>query len=127
MARYGYRCRECGAYRYSLRRDDNQPCPCGSVSRRDWSFSYSNTFQPHFNHTVGKHVNTMQEFKDALARGSDAASERTGMEHSYQPLMPGDIKTGLEPKTDTQALEKAAKINRDKNGFGVPKRSHYAL
>lgn len=47
-------------------------------------------FTPHYNWSVGQHVNTRQEFEDALRRCSDANSEIVGLDHDYQPRYPGD-------------------------------------
>lgn len=47
-------------------------------------------WKAHFNHSVGKVVNSRQEFKDALSRGSDEASERTGMDHKFVSVEAGD-------------------------------------
>lgn len=117
---YGYRCRECGAARDSTGRDDVQRCSCGGLSKRDYRQVQigSSPFTPHFNHAVGQHVTSKREFEDALKRGSDANSERVGMDHNYAPVYPGDM-ASLEPKTDTQAIDDSRKGWQDKKGKRV--------
>ena len=92
MPLYAYRCRECGATRDSLRRDDVRVCPCGGVSRRDFSSVHlaPQSFRPHFNIALGQYVRTDQEFRDGLKRASEHESQVTGCEHSYEPLYPSD-------------------------------------
>jgi hypothetical protein len=42
--------------------------------------------EAHFNPAVGRHVSNGRDFRDALKRASDEASENTGMEHRYVPI-----------------------------------------
>lgn len=115
MTVYAYRCRECGATRDSLQREDVQPCPCGGLSRRDWSRVQfgAQPFKPHWNYATGTYVNNRNEFEDHLKRKAANNSDQTGMEHSYAPLDPGEI-ASLEPKTDTAILEDQNRAIHDK-------------
>lgn len=113
MTTYGYRCRECGTPRDSQLRDDTQPCDCGGVSRRDFSsvrFGVS-AFQPHFNHAVGAYVNSDREFSDMLKIRAEQNTVRTGAEHSYVRVDPGDLPT---PTKDDHMFETQAKTIADK-------------
>ena len=69
-------------------------------------------FQPHFNHSVGKYVSSARDFTDQLKRAGDEQSERTGITHSYVPVMPGDVP---QPKESTEVFETRNKIVRDTN------------
>jgi hypothetical protein len=46
----------------------------------------------HWNHSVGKPVSSMRQFKDDLARASERQSEVTGMEHRYVPVDMSEVK-----------------------------------
>lgn len=66
---------------------------CGCKARRVYTpLAFKKPWEPHFNHSVGQYVRNEQEFRSALSRGSDEASERTGMEHRYTSVQPGDVK-----------------------------------
>ena len=112
MPVYGYRCRECGTSTTQLARDLTLPCNgCGGIMRRDFSFQLGRTgLTPHFNHAVGKYVRNDREFNDALKAASDRNSERTGMDHSYARLDPGDAPT---PPDANEAIESREKVLRD--------------
>ena len=63
-------------------------CPdChGYVSKRIFHIAVLTPFQEHYNHTVGKRVNSMSQFKSELTRASEAAEEATGIPHRYVPV-----------------------------------------
>lgn len=76
--------------------------PCGPVSgpygtcplglRRKYTVSFAPVMQSHFNSTVGKPISDMNQFRDELKRSSDAATERTGIVHDFQPIDPESAK-----------------------------------
>lgn len=70
----------------------SSPCPqCGDTLRRKYSISTpapNHYFQPHFNISIGQHVNSMADFKSKLSAKSDQMSERLGIDHNYQPVEP---------------------------------------
>lgn len=45
----------------------------------------------HFNTSVGVHVNSERELRDAIKRQSDEVSERTGIEHNMDYLTRADM------------------------------------
>jgi len=53
---------------------------------RKYSIHTQSSFQPHYNTSVGRWVNTYNEFRDALKEKSDEASARTGIEANYVPV-----------------------------------------
>lgn len=63
-------------------------CPdCSqTVTRRLFNIAVLTPFQEHFNHTVGKRVRSMAEFKGELNRASEAAEAQTGIPHRYVPV-----------------------------------------
>lgn len=75
-------------------------CTCGEVMRRVFTApALAVGWVPHFSHTVGQYVSSRREFDAALSRGSDEASERTGMEHRYRAIDPeeaGATDEGME-------------------------------
>jgi DNA-directed RNA polymerase subunit RPC12/RpoP len=84
---YEYRCPVCGHATTTQRRGDRTRCVnCGASSHRDFRFRTQTAFQPHFNQTLGHHVNNDREFRDGLKRASEDATVKTGMEHDFQPV-----------------------------------------
>lgn len=76
---------------------------------RVFSVNPTSTFRPHFNAAVGQYVSSDRQFRDALRRGSDMQSERTGMEHRYVPIDPRDT----EPADGGAGVEEAKKAYHD--------------
>lgn len=87
--------------------------------KRVYSASVLTAFQPHFNHSVGKYVRSMREFKDALNQGSDEMSNRLGHEHRYVPLESGEAPGVTEEGLDSQKRE------RRRVGYDERKRSYF--
>lgn len=111
MPIYEYRCTNCGASTDSTSRNITHPSNCCQAPlRRKFSVNVASTFKPHFNNAVGQYVRNEQEFRDALKRGSEQQSERTGMEHNYTPIDPRDMK----PAGDGSGAEESAKAWHDK-------------
>jgi hypothetical protein len=48
-------------------------------------------FQPHFNYSVGEHVSTELQFRDALKRRAEENTLATGTEHNYEMRDPTEI------------------------------------
>lgn len=113
MPEYGYRCRDCGAERVSLSREDIQSCSCGGVSKRDYSTIQlgSSSFKPHFNHAVGAFVSNSRQFDDLLKLRSEQNSLRTGTDHNYTRIDPGE---SPRPTADDHIFEVQEKAWRDK-------------
>lgn len=63
---------------------------CGSPLKRRYSVHFNSVMQEHYNHSVGKPISSMRQFKDELKRSSDRASERTGITHDFQPADPNE-------------------------------------
>jgi len=121
MPLYLYRCQECGLERDSLLRDNDTPCPCGGLSQRVYSVNtIGNAFQPHYNWSVGRHVSSDKDFRRALREQSAIQSERTGTEHDYQPLYPGD-KASMTPTGDTEIIETARRKQRETGALAPSK------
>lgn len=60
---------------------DTPDCP--GTFKRVFSFSAPDMFEPHWNASVGKYVTSKSELKSELARASEAATARTGVEHNF--------------------------------------------
>jgi hypothetical protein len=67
-------------------------------------------FQPHFNYATGQYVRNRSEFESALRRGADDNSRRTGIDHDYRPLYPGDV---ARPSKDDAIFEVRERAIRD--------------
>lgn len=96
-----------------MSREDVRNCHvCGGVSRRDYSTVQFGTtgLVPHFSHTVGKYVQSNRDFDDALKRKAEENTIRTGAEHSYVRVDPGDVP---QPNINTEAFETRAKTLTD--------------
>jgi hypothetical protein len=105
---YAYRCPACGRQIESLQRGDRLQCSCGASAHRNFRFRTQTAFQPHFNQTLGHHVNNAAEFKDGLKRASEEATLKTGMEHDFQPVDLADHQTfGI---SDNEAQEQKDRI-----------------
>lgn len=65
---------------------------------------------PHFNHAVGEFVSNARQFDDALKRKAEQNTIRTGAEHSYVRVDPGDVP---RPTEATEAFEAREKTIRD--------------
>lgn len=74
-------------------RDDAIMCgsDCSHTARRRFSFSIARSVPEHFNHSIGRYVHNEREIKDTLARQSDAASARLGIDHNFEYLSPADM------------------------------------
>lgn len=70
-----------------------------SMSRR-YTVSVATGWMPHYNHSVGRYVRTRGEFLDALRSASEKQSERTGVEHNYQPVELGEVQGVTEEGMD---------------------------
>lgn len=57
---------------------------------RKYSVAVQSSFQPHFNHAVGKYVSSQSEFNNELKYLGDRQTEQTGIPHSYVPIEIGD-------------------------------------
>lgn len=94
MPMYQYRCPECRTTKNSMIRDNRLPQSCENCGHeplhRVFGFSTPPMMHEHFNHSVGKPISSMRQYRDELARKSEEASEYTGIEHSYAPIEPGD-------------------------------------
>lgn len=98
MPNYGYICEGCSAEYES---DSSVPigvahptahCPaCQGELRRMASMpAFRKGMDGHYNHTVGKYVSSMGDFKSELHRASDEASAKTGMDHKFEPCDTSD-------------------------------------
>jgi hypothetical protein len=108
MPIYGYRCRTCGATREAPSNTDIRPCPCGGISRRDYHTVQLRDrpgFVPHYNWSVGAHVNSQRGFDDELKRCEERNSIAAGCEHKYESV---DL-SQVQPAGDTQVLEDRAR------------------
>lgn len=98
MPTYEYKCVNCGARRVTATHSSGelifrQDCPsCGVTSRakRVFSFAFKPIMHEHFNHTIGRPISDMKQFRSELDRASDEASRTTGIEHRYKPVEWGD-------------------------------------
>lgn len=114
---YEWKCRSCGVVIENDIADSSTRviCSCGSEMKRLYTsvqINASSPFQPHFNHSVGEFVSSRRDFENQLKRKSEQQSERTGIDHNYQPVLPGDMP---QPKKDDAIFEERNKHVRDKN------------
>ena len=60
-------------------------CPaCSHLMKRRFSFSTPPMYHGGFEPTMGKHISTATQRDNELAKMSAAATERTGVQHSYK-------------------------------------------
>lgn len=65
---------------------------CGTPTARILSFSAKPIMPDHFNRSAGEYVTSERSLKDSFKRQSEAATIRTGIEHNFVPIDPGDKK-----------------------------------
>ncbi len=83
MPRYEFKCPKCGSVIHDS--PTITECRlCGSPVKRKFSFSIGRSFQAGYNPFVGQYVSSARQYKDIVKKGSDDASEQTGIEHDYQ-------------------------------------------
>lgn len=63
---------------------------CLKPLKRKYSVQFASVMQEHYNPSVGKPVSSMRQFRDELARASDAATAKTGVLHDFQPADPNE-------------------------------------
>lgn len=99
-------------------------CDCGGFARRIWGpVNIRLSLRAHWNNTVGQYVSNDREFRDALKRGSEEASVRTGIDHNFQPV-DGREKEALGV-TD-HGLEEQERKHRELGApWAQPKRSYH--
>lgn len=120
MATYQFRCPSCRAV-YSLQgsiHDDipeRRPCPrCNfNGSHRDYSFNHTPSFQEHFNHSLGRYVNSNREFRDGLKIQSAEMSERMGQNVDFQPLSPSEMAEASSHGVTEEGLYESRKAMHD--------------
>lgn len=119
---YDYQCRNCGAGTTDelflpIGHTHPNTCRlCGGVLVRavcrvsiHRGMGWGDTFQPHFNQTVGAPVTSLRDFHAKLAAKARENTEATGIEHTYVTTDPRDRDThGI---TD-EALEINEAVNR---------------
>jgi hypothetical protein len=105
---YPYRCRSCGRTQDSSERTAAILCVCGDAMIRDYRSVTLRppVFRPHWNHAVGRYVETSRDFDEALRRGAEEQNT------TYTRIDPGDYES-ITPSGDTQSIEDQAKAHRD--------------
>lgn len=68
---------------------DDPPC-LGLYEQVIGGFSIIRGMDGHYNPSVGTYVSSDAQFRSELSRASDAATERTGIAHNFQPIDPRD-------------------------------------
>ncbi len=77
------------------------PESCPGCRYKTVMFPASNpTFEPHFNHAVGRYVTSDRDFRDALKQCAERNSVATGMDHNYEPRYPSDMRQVPYPEAD---------------------------
>lgn len=95
MPLYEFRCRNCGNTEHRTSR--SQPTcvmcgPDGTLMKRVYGFNMASVWQEHYNESVGEVISDEKQFKNALRRKGEEATERTGIPHSFVPAE-GDAKS----------------------------------
>lgn len=126
MAKYDFKCPHCRVrvtltmgiqqYEEGVYAKMGPTCrPCNQRMRRSYSpLPFVMPMPGHMNETVGRYVTGKKDFVDGLHRASDAATERTGILHNFQPIdMRDSDVTGVNEET-------LADINRTRHDAGKP-------
>jgi hypothetical protein len=114
MAQYQYRCGQCKRLFACETRADATTCPdCLGPAVRKFSFNTSSSMKEHWNNAVGQYVSNRQEMDDALKRQSEAASVRTGVDHEFVRVDPGDMADPRAHGVDENNLEETRRRQHD--------------
>lgn len=114
MPLYEFMCRTCGNRDTTMEQLQTLgECPeCGvGEMKRKYSFAQKPMMQEHFNHTVGKRISDMKQFKDELKRGDEHYHSYTGIERRSAPIDFRDVKVTSEGLDST---------NRERAKRGLP-------
>lgn len=113
MTLYRYEC-ECGAQEtHDLpmgTASETRAHACGEWMRRVYDFTFAKGMPEHYNPTTGTVVKNASHFRSELTRASDKQSERTGMEHNYQPV---DLSDPVACGVSEEGLDESRKVRRD--------------
>ena len=119
MPYYEYQCVVHGNF-LTQQRDDTMPCTqvtsgvdplvCGLVSKRRWSLAIQTGMPTHYNQALGKEVSSQRQVKEGLKIASEEATERTGIDHDFQPVDLRD-KEGLG--VTEEGMEATNRVKRD--------------
>lgn len=102
MAQYEFRCKACNADHSVFTLDSKEVMEygilhkriwcnkCGGDLRRVFSFTSTKSMPEHFNQSLGQHVSSERQLKDAFKVQSELATERTGIEHNFVPVHPSE-------------------------------------
>lgn len=95
MPTYEFACDHCGSVALSQHSFEEDTfsltfcchnCQSGTLRRQVSSFGIISGVDGHYNHSLGRYVTGMRDFKSGLARKSDQMTERTGIPHNYEPI-----------------------------------------
>lgn len=99
MPIYEYQCRNCGVVEADLAPMEASSrlaglgcvqCGVGRLKRL-FAFHPAPVMHEHFNHSVGRPISSMRQFKDELARMNDWNTARTGIPHQAEPCSLADL------------------------------------
>lgn len=115
MTIYEWKCKSCSLRFDEFVREGIVECPnCSSTAtRRSYNFSVDRTslktFPAHWNPNLGKPITSKAQLESSMKEASDAATARTGVEHSFATadLRDRDIfavkSVGASKQADTEA------------------------
>lgn len=98
MPDFKFSCQTCGSTcsEYFPIQDGPSPFPhdgCG-MFQRVWTVpNLKRAMTAHWNPSVGQYISSEQEFNEALKRGSEEMSRKTGMDHNFVAVDPNDTKS----------------------------------
>ena len=113
---YEYRCSITRNTFESWTRADRVECPyhLDCYGNRIFHFRtkpQSQTWKPHFNISLGRWVNSRQDYLDGLKIAGEEASRHTGLEHNYEPVDYNDrAAVGITDEAYEETKEHDAKI-----------------
>lgn len=93
MPLYEFKCRRCHTTVHMQARIAEEPCECGGLLRRVFSFSFKRPMPEHYNSAVGHEVSSERALKSELKQMGDDLSARTGIPHNFVPVDPRDKET----------------------------------
>lgn len=113
---YLYECRECGQ-QYNSRiqgnwavtaNGDDLYC-CHLLVKRKYQLAVHRPMLDHFNNTTGTVIGSDRQFREELKAMSEVATNKTGIEHDYQPIDP-EIPRKVVEQSDARGLESTNRV-----------------
>lgn len=113
---YLYECRTCGQQFHSKIRGDfavsadgvHVYC-CHERVKRRYQLAVQRPMHDHYNPTTGTVIGSDRQFREELKQMSEVATQKTGIEHNYEPIDPEMARRTVE-QSEAVGLESTNRV-----------------